>query len=123
MGRMLSPESSSSRGTRIVHRSRRHVPQRNEQGVKRYLFDFYTIAGLVEDIGAVYRNLNLRPIWAKSNLMLLLDPCLTVFAKVPSSRSAVLNFTGMLIHEATHLYFSKKENTHISKKIKIIENS
>ncbi|KAM3717610.1 Integrator complex subunit [Dirofilaria immitis] len=84
----------------------------NTQMLQRYLIDIYAITGAVDDIGMVYRNL--RPIWANNTVSHLVDPCIKILSKIPSSRPAVLNYVGMLTHEATHLYLSKKENPHIA---------
>ncbi|VDO30336.1 unnamed protein product, partial [Onchocerca flexuosa] len=80
--------------------------------LQRYMVDIYAITGAVDDIGMVYRNL--RPIWANNTVSHLVDPCIKILSKIPSSRPAVLNYVGMLTHEATHLYLSKKENPHIA---------
>ncbi|VBB26235.1 unnamed protein product [Acanthocheilonema viteae] len=84
----------------------------NTQMLQRYMVDIYAITGAVDDIGMVYRNL--RPIWANNAVSYLVDPCIRILSKIPSSRPAVLNYIGMLTHEATHLYLSKKENPHIA---------
>ncbi|VDN01837.1 unnamed protein product [Thelazia callipaeda] len=81
------------------------------QLLQRYMFDIYSVIGPVDDIGSVYRNL--RPIWANNTSSHLIDPCVRILSKIPCSRFAVLNYLGMLIHEATHLHLSKKENPHI----------
>ncbi|VIO97984.1 Uncharacterized protein BM_BM10867 [Brugia malayi] len=84
----------------------------NTQMLQRYMVDIYAVIGAVDDIGMVYRNL--RPIWANNTVSYLVDPCLKILSKIPSSKPAVLNYVGMLTHEATHLHLSKQENPHIA---------
>ncbi|VDK17594.1 unnamed protein product [Anisakis simplex] len=76
----------------------------------RVIADFNSVASKAEDASSIYRTL--RPFWASTSTSHLVDPAEKVLSMVPSSRSAVLNYLGMLTHEATHLYFMKKENPH-----------
>uniref|UniRef100_A0A915AE71 Uncharacterized protein n=1 Tax=Parascaris univalens TaxID=6257 RepID=A0A915AE71_PARUN len=74
----------------------------------RAISEFQAIASKVDDASSIYRVL--RPFWASNSVANLVEPAEKVLSLVPSSRAAVLNYLGMLVHEATHLYFSKKEN-------------
>lgn len=52
--------------------------------LQRYMVDIYAVTGSVDDIGVVYRNL--RPIWANNAVSHLVDPCIKILSKIPSSR-------------------------------------
>ncbi|VDN56536.1 unnamed protein product [Dracunculus medinensis] len=80
--------------------------------IKRILSDFQALTIAAEDVSSVYRNL--RPLWASYPVSNLVDPAVRIFVKIPCARNAFLHYVGMLTHEATHLYFSKKENPHFS---------
>uniref|UniRef100_A0A915PU15 Uncharacterized protein n=1 Tax=Setaria digitata TaxID=48799 RepID=A0A915PU15_9BILA len=113
----MSAHPLSSHGTSLDHPRLIQLVEEddelpNTQILQRYLVDIYAITGGIDDIGMVYRNL--RPIWANNAASHLVDPCIKILSKIPSSRPAVLNYIGMLTHEATHLYLSKKENPHIA---------
>ncbi|EJW76421.1 hypothetical protein WUBG_12668 [Wuchereria bancrofti] len=56
----------------------------NTQMLQRYMVDIYAVIGAVDDIGMVYRNL--RPIWANNTVSYLVDPCLKILSKIPSSK-------------------------------------
>ncbi|MFH4974559.1 hypothetical protein AB6A40_001268 [Gnathostoma spinigerum] len=72
---------------------------------------FMSIAN-VADVASLYRN---RPVWANSPVPSLVNPAAKVFAQFPCARCAVLHYIGLLTHEATHIYFSQKENPHFGK--------
>ncbi|VDM91445.1 unnamed protein product [Litomosoides sigmodontis] len=108
----IQPSSSSAGGLPSTRLAYEENELSNTQMLQRYMVDIYAITGGVDDIGTVYRNL--RPIWANNTVSHLVDPCIKILSEIPSSRPAVLNYVGMLTHEATHLYLSKRENPHVA---------
>lgn len=75
---------------------------------------------LLGDVAAVYRN---RPIWTSHSYVDLVKPALDAYNLVPSSRSAVYNYTGLLIHETAHQFFLKKENPQFGMLIQFIQSA
>ncbi|GMT11226.1 hypothetical protein PFISCL1PPCAC_2523, partial [Pristionchus fissidentatus] len=68
--------------------------------------NFMKLANLCPDISMVYRN---RPIWCQYPAEALVKDARDIYKRIPTSRPAVHNFIGLLIHESAHQHFVQRE--------------
>ncbi|GMS80221.1 hypothetical protein PENTCL1PPCAC_2396, partial [Pristionchus entomophagus] len=79
----------------------------NYKTVSALYENFMKLAMMCTDISMVYRN---RPIWCQYPCDVLTNDPREVYKRIPTSRSAVHNYIGLLIHESAHQYFVQRES-------------
>lgn len=120
---MLASSRSSSEGVHSRGTGSATVEHSVEsrEALLRYFGDFMAVSNAAEDVSSLY---GMRPVWAGTkSTSRLVKPAIKILEKIPVSRCAVLHYIGMLTHEATHLYLSKKENPHCSTEYGSVEQA
>ncbi|GMR59282.1 hypothetical protein PMAYCL1PPCAC_29477 [Pristionchus mayeri] len=104
---MLAIGNSISGEAAIVEDLRGTVSSENYKNVAALYDNFMNLAKLCTDISMVYRN---RPIWCQYPSDSLIRDPRDIYKRIPTSRAAVHNYIGLLVHESAHQHFVQRES-------------